>query len=144
MNQYKALKDLRQKEFEEFPMMFAFTEKSFNEGLEKLGLKPDEKDQLILLGNTGGYIRKRDKQAFLEMCARHDKALAEAIAADPDGMGFIYDMFLYELRNHEYGYTGETSDTLEHLGYKDEDIDADPRLDRGLTAACKKIWEEDE
>ena len=144
MNQYKALKDLRQKEFNEFPMMFAFTEKSFYEGMEKLGLKPDEKDQLLLLGNTGGYIRKSDKRAFLEMCARHDQALADAIAADPDGSGFIYEMFLYELRNHEYGYTYDTADTLASLGYTDKDIETDPRMKQALNAACKKIFEEDE
>lgn len=51
-------------------------------------------------------------------------------------------MFLYELANHEYGYTGELEDTLDALGYTAEDINADKRLLHGLERATKRIMEE--
>ena len=52
-------------------------------------------------------------------------------------------MFDYELRNHEFGYTGEYEDTLDALGYTWKDIEADKRLKNGLTLAARKIMKED-
>ena len=51
-----------------------------------------------------------------ETFARHHKELQAAIDADPTGEGFIKDMFLYELENHEYSYTGTAEDALDSLG----------------------------
>ena len=48
-------------------------------------------------------------------------------------------MFLYELNNHEYGYTGDPEDTLYALGYKWEDIVKDAKLMNGFSKASKKI-----
>ena len=48
-------------------------------------------------------------------------------------------MFLYELENHEYGYTGDESDTLMALGLSRKDIASDERLYHGLCMAMEKI-----
>lgn len=48
-------------------------------------------------------------------------------------------MFLYELENHEYSYTGTAEDALDSLGLSFEDVAADPRLALGLSLAEKEI-----
>ena len=61
--------------------------------------------------------------------------MKEAIASDPTGEGFIKDMFLYELANHEYCITYELDDTLYALDLTLEEIEKDPRLKLGLQLA---------
>ncbi len=67
-----------------------------------------------------------------ETFTRHHRELQAAIDADPTGEGFIKDMFLYELENHEYSYTGTAEDALDSLGLTYENVAEDPRLARGL------------
>ena len=61
----------------------------------------------------------------------------DAIAADLTGDGFIFDMFVYELANHEYCITYDLEDTLDALGLTAEQINADKRLTHGLNKAIK-------
>ena len=68
----------------------------------------------------------------------------EAIAADKTGDGYIYEMFLCELRNHEYGYTYELDDTLEALGLTYEEIEKDKRLLHGLEKAQSRCLLQEE
>ena len=143
MNRYLEMKSKRSAAFNSFPMFFAFTDRSFEEGMRKLGFEPEDTDEICRLDGCGGFIRKTDKEAFLSLCRQQNQELADAIAADETGLGFIYDMFLYELKNHEYGYTWDDADTLEALGYTEDDINADPRLKAGLKAAKQKIMEDD-
>ena len=70
---------------------------------------------------------------------RHKREMKEAIAADPTGEGFIFDMFLRELENHEYGYTGDMTDALEALGFTAQEVVDDPRLNRGISKAHQVI-----
>lgn len=71
------------------------------------------------------------------MTLRHRKEFEDAVAADKTGDGFIYDMFDYELANHEYGYTRNPSDALAALGVSRKAIEKDPQLARGFKKACK-------
>lgn len=48
-------------------------------------------------------------------------------------------MFLYELDNHEYGYTRDTEDTLDALGYTAEEVLGNPQLKRGIEKAVTEI-----
>lgn len=48
---------------------------------------------------------------------RLHEELQAAIAQDTTGSGFIYEMFLCELADHEYGYTQDVGETLDALGY---------------------------
>ena len=65
--------------------------------------------------------------------------LRDAIAEDETGEGFIYEMFLDELDNHEYGYTRDTEDTLYALGYTADEVLGNPRLKRGIEKAVTEI-----
>lgn len=137
MNKYQELHDKQQAEVNAFPMFFAFNAKQFEEGMKSLGLKPNEVKKIYKLGNTGGFYRKSDAPAFHEMMMRHSKEKADAIAADPTGDGFIFDMFDYELSNHEYGYTHDPEPTLDALGLTMEQIKSDPRLFHGWKKATR-------
>ena len=137
MNAYTKLKKKHQDEVNAFPMFFAFSQQQFDEGMKKLGLEPTDTDKIYKLGSTGGFYRKSDSEALQEMFSRHVKEEADAIASDPTGDGYIYQMFNYELANHEYGYTWDPEPTLDALGMTMEQIEKDPRLLHGWNKAVK-------
>jgi hypothetical protein len=137
-NKYEKMRAKHQKEVNEFPFMFAFSDKQFKEGMEALGLKETDTDKIYSIGG-GGYIRKTDDKKMKAMFDNHNKELWELIHSDKTGEGFIANMFKYELENHEYGYTGEIKETLEALGMSMEDIDKNKNLSNGLKLACNKI-----
>lgn len=143
MNRYADLNRRQQEEVHALPIGFAFGNKQFREMMEGWGLDPEKDlDKIYKLGGTGGFYKRTDSALIRDTFTRHEAELAEAIAADETGGGFIYEMFLYELDNHEYGYTRDTEDTLDALGYTAEQVLNDPRLKRGIekavTVICKR------
>lgn len=139
-NAYLALKRKHQEEINNFPMMFAFSNKQFAEGMAKLGLTENDTDKIYSVGG-GGYIRKTDSEALNEMFERHNKEMKNAIDSDLTGEEFIFDMFVYELANHEYGYTWDIEPTLDALGLTFDEVKANKKLLYGLNkaraAVCK-------
>ena len=132
MNKYAELKNKLQKEFDEFPFGFAFSNEQFEKMKEELGVK--DNSELISIG-AGGYIRKSDEQALDDLLNGKEKRIKEAIEQDQTGEGFIKDMFLYELANHEYCITYDLRDTLEALDLTINEIMEDKRLCLGLELA---------
>ena len=135
-NRYEEYRERTQKRYNEFPKGFAFNNEQLQEQMQKLGVT--DKSELISI-SYGGFIRKTDKQAYLEMVRQINEEKNKLIADDSDGSGFIYDMFYYELNSHEYSYTHDISDTLDALGYTEEDIQNDKRLANGLSKAIASI-----
>ena len=78
------------------------------------------------------------------MSARFKQEKADAIAADKTGDGYIYQMFLYELANHEYCITYDYEDTFDALGLTAEQVNSDKRLLRGLRKATKEYLKHSE
>lgn len=140
-NAYLALKQKHQAEVNNFPMVFAFSNKQFEEAMQKLGLTADDTDKIYSIGG-GGYIRKTDSKALSEQVDRHTKEMQAAIDADATGDGFIFEMFNYELGNHEYSYTREVEPTLDALGLSMEEVNADAKLKHGLQKARKAQFTE--
>ena len=138
MNRYADLKQRQQQEFGTFPMQYAFSNQQFAEGMAARGLKPADTDKIYKVPG-GGFYRREDGSRLKTMMDRFDQELHEAVAGDKAGDGFIYEMFLYELENYEYGCTMDLSETLDALGYTPEDIQADPRLSHGLERARLEI-----
>lgn len=139
MNKYMELKERQQQEVNALPLGFAFSEKQFNEMMVDWGLDPEKDlDKIVSIG-YGGFIQKKDRSLMHETFDRHKREMKEAIAADPTGEGFIFDMFLRELENHEYGYTGDMTDALEALGFTAQEVVDDPRLNRGISKAHQVI-----
>ena len=137
-NEYVNLVRKQEKEFNDFPMFFAYNEKQYKEGKQTLGVIDDK--EICSIGY--GYIRKSDKQLFSDMLERHNKEFKQSIENDKTGEGFIYDMFLYELENHEYFITYEIDDTLDALSLTLDDVLNSSTLKHGLLLARKKILEE--
>ena len=138
MNRYADLKQRQREEFSAFPMQFAFSDRQFAEAMAALSLEPTDTDKVYKAPGDGIY-RREDGPRLKEMLDRFDRELQEAIASDQTGDGFIYEMFLYELDNHEYGYTMDTEDTLDALGYTADEILGNPRLKRGIEKAVTEI-----
>lgn len=136
MNAYVTMKQKHQAEVDAFPFGAAFSNKQFEEMMLKFGLTIDDTDKICSLG-AGVFIRKTDKDAFWEMMNRQSKERSDAIAADKNGDGFIYDMFLEELANHEYCITYDYDETLDSLDLTYEEVKKDNRLLHGLQKATK-------
>lgn len=134
MNMYKAMKEKHTKEMNGFPMMFAFSDDQFIKGMDVLGVT-DESDLLSI--GYGGFIRKADSNALDELIEKHDREMKDAISNDTTGDGFIYDMFNYELANHEYSYTWDVSDTLNALGFTIDYVKSNKNVLNGLLKALK-------
>lgn len=139
MNGYAELRDRQQQEFNKLPLGFAFSDKQFNDMMKGWGLDPEKDLDKIYRIPGGGFVQKKDHAHMHEVMDKHDREMQEAIAEDKTGDGFIYQMFLCELSNHEYGYTGEYDETLEAVGFTLEQVQADERLRHGLEKAAKKI-----
>ena len=140
MNKYAELRQRQQQEVNALPIGFAFGNRQFEEMMRGWGLDPEKDlDKIYRLGRTGGYYKKTDAQLIHDTFSRHDAELQAAIAEDKTGEGFIYEMFLCELDNHEYGYTMDTEETLDTLGYTADEVLADQRLKRGIEKAVTEI-----
>lgn len=142
MNRYADLKQRQQEEFNAFPMQYAFSDRQFAEAMAALGLEPTDTDK-VYKAPGGGFYRREDGPRLKAMMDRFDQELKDAIAGDQTGDGFIYEMFLYELDAHEYGYTMDRSDTLDALGYTADEVLGDPRLKRGIEKAVTEICRRD-
>lgn len=140
VNAYLEMKQKHQEAVNELPIAFAFSNEQFAEGMKTLGLKPTDTDKVYSLMG-GGFYRRTDSELIHGTFKRHAEERIAAIAADETGDGYIYDMFRYELANHEYGYTMEIDDTIDALGYTYEEITANPKLLHGLEAAKASIKE---
>ena len=130
MSKYSELKEKHQKEVNTFPFGFAFNKDQYDEMMAKWGFKPTHRSQVMYL-EGGCFIRKSDYKAMNEMLKRHEAERKEAMKDDE----YLFQMFNYELANHEYSYTGDLTDTLEALGLTMEEINADPRMADALKRA---------
>ena len=132
---YKQFRERQQKEFESIPMAFAFSDKQFEEGMQKLGLDPKDTSKVCSVGG-GGFMRKTDIDTLAELTSRHEQEQEEVFKNDD----FMLDAILYQLWNHEYGYTYNVKPALEALGLsKDEE-----RVSRILKMAIQKYKEKGE
>ena len=94
MNRYEELKNRFQQEINAFPMKWAFSKEQFDRSMQELGLDPADTDKIIGIPG-GGFIRKSDKKAFIELFSRREKAVEAAIAEDVDGSGFVCPVIIH-------------------------------------------------
>jgi len=122
MQTYQQFKTNKSKEWSKLKGIFyAFSDDQFNEGIAKIGITQDEvKEKLYNLGG-GGYILKSESKEMERMLQNASDEL-DAILNDKKQ---LLDALSYELMNHEYCITYDTSDALDALGLKESDIDAD-------------------
>ncbi len=136
-NLYREFKDRQAKEYDEFytnskGIFYAFGNEQFKEGMESIGLTENDTDK-IYSGGSGIYYKKevaKELKIFL------DKQVEEMDQAKKDD-NFLYDMFYYEMGNHEYGYTRDLTDTIEACDFTIEEIENDERILNILEKARK-------
>jgi len=105
-------------EFSKFEgLFFAFNSEQFKTGMAKVGAT--ENNQLLSIGG-GGYLKKTKEADFDRLCSRHKKERSDRLKDEKN----LLDALVYELGNHEYGYTLDATDATEALGLKIEEIPA--------------------
>jgi len=138
MNVYSELNERHQQEFNEFPMVFAFSKEQLDKAMVKLGLDPGDTDKVVGFFG-GGIYRKSDQGKLDELLERQRREKQQAIDDDKTGKGYIFHMFYAVLDGHEFGFTEELDDSLELLGLTMEEIEKSKPLKRGLKLAIEKI-----
>lgn len=131
---YLELKEKQQNTIENFPMMFAFSKSQLAEGLGKLGLAETDTDKILSIG-AGGFIRKTDAEAFDNLWKNIDAETREARKDDE----YLFQMFRYELANHEYNYTWDLEPTLRSLGLTLEEVKANAQMNAALRKAIDEV-----
>lgn len=139
MNKYAQMRKRQQEEFNALPLGFAFSNEQFEKMMIGWGLDPKKDIDKIFRIPGSGFVQKKDRALLHDTLNRHDAEMQAAIKEDKTGDGFIYEMFLYELNNHEYGYTRDAEETLDALGYTFEQLETDRKLAHGFKKAQKRI-----
>ena len=115
---YKELEARQQNELNAFEhWFFAFSNKQFEEGLKKL--ETDTKS--ILSMGAGGYVLRTHAKDLDALFTRHKQELKENRKSRKN----LLESLVYQLRNHEFCITYDTSDALESLGLAVMDIPKD-------------------
>ena len=128
---YAEFKEKQRKEFEAFPMFFAFNQKQLDDGLKKLNVTVKEIYRLP----GGGFIRKTDSKAFGAMLDKLDKE-KKNLLSDPKNLTNAIE---YELANHEYCFTCDETEALEAVGVKldsEEKIECFKKARQRYMASC--------
>lgn len=143
MNPYVKMRKRQEKEAQALPIGFAFNDEQFADMMCKWNLDPEkDRDKIVHIGG-GGFIQKKDRELMYGTFKRQKDELDKAIAEDKTGDGFIYQMFRYELANHEYSYTEDPEEGIEACGLLPEEVYADPALAHGLELACNALTKQD-
>mgnify|MGYP003290815529 CR=1 FL=1 len=104
--EYVDLRKRHQKEFDDFPIAYAFNDKQLEEALEKLGAT---KDECVTVFNHGDIVKRENAKALVKMLERHTEEIKQKLEDDPD---FAEAAFLYEMDNHEYAINWSGDDDV--------------------------------
>ncbi|OHO39318.1 hypothetical protein HMPREF2586_04420 [Staphylococcus sp. HMSC034G07] len=119
-NLYVEFEERKQEKINNFDMFFAFDNKHFEKGLEKLGVNSNE---IVSIG-MNGFIRKSDVSVFKEMVNSFKEEHTKNMKNDD----YVYHMFKYEMSNHEYIITYDDEEVLDACGVDEHLFIADERL----------------
>lgn len=114
METLQELKNRHEQELNTFIdnyVFFAFNNEQFEEGLKKLNCGKSEVTGFI----AGGIILKNKVDEYISLAKKHKSELAKRAKEDREGQ---IKLLVYELGNHEYGYTGDPTDAIKSLGFK--------------------------
>lgn len=137
---YRQMKDRHQAEVNALPLAFAFSREQYRRKLAQWGITEEEAEAGAVIGiGGGGFIRSSDREIVFGTLDRIQDETDAAIAADTTGEGFVYEMFFYELNNHEFRYTHSAEETLDALSITEEELQNSEALRHGLNKAIAAI-----
>lgn len=139
-NRYSEMRSRQQAAYNDFAKQFifyAFSNGQFEEGMKKLGLDPEADKEKICFIGSGAYILKDHSADLNDIFRRSRDELQAAIAADQTGDGFIFDMFIAELQDHEFSYTGDPGEAVEACGFSLQEVQENEILRHGLQKAMR-------
>ena len=140
MESYKEMKERHQSEVSALPLAFAFDKAQYLRKLEEWNITPEEAQAGAVIGiSNSGFCRAEDHAEIIATFKRIADEERAAIDADKIGNGYIMEMFITELINHEYSYTQDETETLEALGITAEDLIANKALVNGLELAIAAV-----
>ena len=88
----------------------------------------------------GGFILKEKGKEWDALFKKFRTEEQSMIDADTTGANYIKDMFVYEMENHEYSYTGDITDTLRSLDMTLDKINANEALLNGFRLARQEVY----
>jgi len=125
METYQEMKTRQGKEIDSFEgLFFAFNKEQLEEGLLKVNATTKD---IVSIG-AGGFILRLEVKALKDMFTRHSAERKDRLKEEKK----LVEALVYELNNHEYSYTYDTTDALASLGLTSESIE--PKI---LNKACK-------
>lgn len=94
--EYLDLKKRHEKEFEEFPIAYAFNDKQLDEALAKLNAT---KEEVVTVFGHGDIVKRENVKTLIALLERHEQELHQRLKDDVE---FAEAAFEYEMDNHEY------------------------------------------
>ena len=128
---YLELKQKHMGEWNAFPFIWAFSDKQLKEGMEKMGVTPEE---LVRIPH-GGFIKRTDSNRLATLLIRHDREMKELFKDDRA----LVEAMEYELANHEYTVTWDAGPALRALGLESSVEDIDERTEACLAVALRRF-----
>lgn len=115
--EYLDLKKRHQKEFEDFPIAYAFNDKQLEEALEKLGAT---KEECVSVFGHGDIVKRENANTLIELLENQREEMLQKIRDDEE---FATAAFAYEMDNHEYAINWDgDADVLDCFGITFEKI----------------------
>lgn len=101
---YQEYKDIKQKEVNDLPIFFAFSNEQFKEAMEKRGLTENDTDKVYRLPVGGGFYLKKDADIIRAFFSKESEL--PTLMKDKE---FAEEAYYYEMCNHEYAinYQGD-------------------------------------
>ena len=128
---YKEItKEVEEKLNNQKGLFCAFSNKQFEEGMEKIGLDIKEVGKLTDIG-AGGFILTTEAENFLNIFKVKKEKMQEMFKNEEE----TKNAMRYELNNHEYSYTYDEEDALSALGLTIEEVEGSEMLSRALKQA---------
>ena len=128
---YKPLHDFISKN-----VFFAFSDKQYQEGLQKMGIAPDDAKNKLHRYYGGGFILIESEKEHEKISKRCHKVERKYLSKFKN----LINALEYEMNNHECGYTGRYSDGLRALGYSLKDLEKNKKLLKAFVIAKKRVY----
>ena len=131
---YETFKNMYEKQINELPLKFAFSNEQFKESMNELGLTENDTDKIVSIG-YGGFCTRETAEKLKDITERQEKEYKHLLYSDDM---FAESAFYYELGNHEYCITYDIGETLTALNLTKKELLENERLLKIYTEAKNK------